>query len=90
MNVTLKLPDEMVREARHLALDENKSLSGLVFDLLDARLKERTGRQEATPSLIETLMLPDAPEWFYEKDFPLPDRKEDLSHREIDFGSDKD
>lgn len=90
MNVTLKLPDEIVREARHLALDENTSLSGLVAELLDARLKERAVRQESVPSLIEALMLPEAPDWFYEKDFPLPDRREDLSHRELDFGTDKD
>jgi hypothetical protein len=30
MNVTLKLPDETVREARHLAIDEKTSLSALV------------------------------------------------------------
>ena len=34
MNVTLKLPDELCREARHRAVDESKSLSSWVTDLV--------------------------------------------------------
>jgi len=34
MNVTLKLPDELCREARHRAVDESKSLSAWVTDLV--------------------------------------------------------
>lgn len=86
MNVTLKLPDEIVREARHLAIDENRSLSTLVADLLGERIKQRAARPKQT--LAEALTLPDAPDWFYEKDFPLPDRKE-TKHREFRFEPDE-
>jgi hypothetical protein len=34
MNVTLKLSDELCREARHRAVDESKSLSAWVADLV--------------------------------------------------------
>jgi hypothetical protein len=85
MNVTLKLPDETVREARHLAIDENTSLSALVAGLLEERLKQRSARPRQT--LAEALRLPDAPEWFYEKEFPLPDRSE-TKHRQFSFEPD--
>jgi hypothetical protein len=85
MNVTLKLPDETVREARHLAIDENTSLSALVAQLLEERLKQRASKPRQ--SLAESLMLPDAPDWFYEKEFPLPDRRE-TKHREFSFEPD--
>ena len=87
INVTLKLPDEMVREARHLAIDENRSLSALVADLLGERIKQRATRPKQ--SLAEALTLPDAPEWFYEKEFPLPVRKE-TKHREFRFEPDEE
>lgn len=85
MNITLKLPDETVREARHLAIDENTSLSVLVAQLLEERLKQRAARPPQT--LAEALRLPDAPDWFYEKEFPLPDRSES-KHREFSFEPD--
>lgn len=87
MNVTLKLPDETVREARHLAIDENTSLSALVCELLEERIKQRSVTEPKT--WMEALRLPDAPDWFYEKDFPLPDRKE-TKHREFAFEPDED
>lgn len=87
MNVTLKLPDEIVREARHLAIDENTSLSALVCELLEERIKQRSATEPKT--WMEALRLPDAPDWFYEKDFPLPDRKE-TKHREFAFEPDED
>lgn len=74
MNVTLKLPDELVREARHEAIDENTSLSGLVEQLLKERIqKKRSGPQKA-PNLAESLLLPDEPEWFAQSGFPLLNR----------------
>jgi hypothetical protein len=85
MNVTLKLPDETVREARHLAIDEHTSLSALVAQLLEERLKQRAPRPRQT--LAEAMRLPDAPDWFYEKEFPLPDRSES-KHREFSFEPD--
>lgn len=87
MNVTLKLPDEMVREARHLALDENTSLSALVCELLEERLRARSSGHQMT--LAEALRVPGMPDWFYEKDFPLPDRNE-TTHREFSFEADED
>lgn len=85
MNITLKLPDETVREARHLAIDENTSLSALVAQLLEERLKQRASKPSQT--LAEALRLPDAPDWFYDKEFPLPDRSES-KHREFSFEPD--
>ena len=38
MNVTLKLPDETCRKARHFAVDENTSLSRWVADVVDAEI----------------------------------------------------
>ena len=87
MNVTLKLPDAMVRAARHLAIDEKTSLSALVAQLLEERLKQ--GGTRPRQSLAEALALPDAPDWFYEKEFPLPDRSE-ARHRGFSFESDQE
>ncbi len=42
---------------------------------------------EKPKSLIEAMRIPDAPDWFYEKDFPLPDRKQ-TKHREFSFQPD--
>jgi hypothetical protein len=89
MNVTLKLPDELAKQARHLALDEGKSLSALVADLLVQRLEKATAPAPKLKSLIETLAVPDMPDWFYEKEFLLPDRKE-TKHREFSFEPDAD
>jgi N-acetylglutamate synthase-like GNAT family acetyltransferase len=86
MNVTLKMPDETVREARHLAIDENTSHPALVAGLLDERIKQRAARPRV--SLAVALRLPDAPDWFYEKEFPLPDRRE-AKHREFSFEPDE-
>jgi hypothetical protein len=87
MNVTLKLPDEVVREARHLAIDENTSLSALVAGLLEERIRRQSAQPHQT--LREALTLPDAPDWFYEKDLPLPDRRE-TKHREFSFEPDEE
>lgn len=74
MNVTLKLPDHLVREARHLAVDEQSSLSALVGELLDARLKARNQPPQKAPNLAESLLLPEEPEWFAQAGFPLLNR----------------
>ncbi len=74
MNVTLKLPDHLVREARHLALDENTSLSALVVELLTRKLEERTAHRSAPKSWIDAFSgEPD--DKFLERDFPMEDRK---------------
>lgn len=74
MNVTLKLPDDLVREARHLAIDENSSLSALVSELLNARLKAGKQATQKAPNLAESLLLPEEPEWFAKTGFPLLNR----------------
>jgi len=89
MNVTLKLPDELTKEARHLALDEGKSLSALVADLLAQRLGKSAASISKPKTWIEALTVPGMPDSFYEKDFPLPDRKA-AKHREFTFEPDGD
>lgn len=73
MNVTLKLPDDLCRKARHCAVDESKSLSAWVADLIEREL-EKPGL-EHKPTLMEALTMPDVPDWFYERELPLEDRK---------------
>ena len=87
MNVTLKLPDDLVREARHRAVNQSKSLSAWMAALVRRELAEPTFSSHEPQSLADALRLPDAPDWFYEKDFPLPDRKE-TKHREFTFEPD--
>lgn len=79
MNVTLKLPDELCKAARHLAVDESKSLSAWVADLVKKELGAERDRE--TKTLAELLADPSTSD----KDFELPDRKKDME-REIDFG----
>jgi len=78
MNVTLKLPDDLCREARHRAVDESKSLSAWVADLVARELKSQAPQKEI--SLLN--LLGDAAT--AERDFDLPDRKADIS-RKIEF-----
>jgi hypothetical protein len=72
MNVTLKLPDDLVREARHRAVNQSQSLSAWMAGLVHRELAAPPPAKEEPKSLVEALRLPDAPDWFYEKDFPLP------------------
>jgi len=87
MNVTLKLPDDLVREARHRAVDQSMSLSAWMASLVCRELAEPSPAPHEHKSLADAMRLPDAPDWFYEKDFPLPDRKE-TKHREFTFEPD--
>lgn len=87
MNVALKLPDELVREARHLALDENTSLSAMVAELLILKVEEKAEPVKPLQTLDEAMMVPGMPDSFCEKDFLLPDRKKS-KHREFTFGPD--
>lgn len=43
MNITLRIPDDLGKRAKHLAVDEGKSLSAVVVELLEKRL-EATGQ----------------------------------------------
>lgn len=89
MNVTLKLPDEVVREARIRAVHDSKSLSAWMADLVRRELaSEPVGEAKVTKTWIEALTVPGMPDSFYEKDFPLPDRKT-TKHREFSFEPDE-
>lgn len=89
MNVTLKLPDEVVREARIRAVHEDKSLSAWVAGLVNRELATPAGEAGKPMTLTEAMRVPGMPESFYEKDFPLPDRRE-TKHREFTFEPDED
>jgi hypothetical protein len=89
MNVTLKLPDELVREARHRAVNQSKSLSAWMADLVSRELHEPQNETEAAMTLAEAMRVPRMPVSFYEKEFPLPDRKQ-TKHRGFTFEPDAD
>jgi hypothetical protein len=48
MNVTLKLPDNLCREARHRAVDAGLSLSGWVSSLIAAELARNSAAKHQT------------------------------------------
>lgn len=90
MNVTLKLPDQVVREARIRAVHDSKSLSAWMADLVRRELAtEPIVETEQPKTWVEALTVPGMPDSFYEKDFPLPDRKT-TKHREFSFEPDED
>jgi hypothetical protein len=84
MNVTLKLPDDVVREARIRAVHDSKSLSAWMADLVRRELgaEQDISKPKAPQSLFEAMQVPGMPDWFYEKEFPLPDRN---AEREREF-----
>ena len=85
MNVTVKLPDELCKQARHRAVDENKSLSAWLADLVRCSLEHDEGKynKEFTKSLCDAFSTHHA-ESVYEKELPLEDRKAG-SVRTFDF-----
>lgn len=88
MNVTMKLPDEIVRKARIRAVHNSQSLSAWMADLVSRELEMPSDETEASMSLAEAMRVPGMPDSFYEKDFPLPDRKT-TKHREFTFEPDE-
>lgn len=40
MNITLRIPDDLGKQAKHLAIDEGTTLSGLVTAMLEERLSD--------------------------------------------------
>ena len=87
MNVTLKLPGDIIREARHRAVNQSQSLSAWLASLVRRELAEAETENHA--SLAEAMQVPDMPDRFHEKDFPLPDRRE-TKHRAFTFEPDDD
>jgi len=82
MNVTVKLPDELCRQARHRAVDESKSLSAWLADVVQKELQ--SAKVKPTKTLAEALTLDKAPDWFFAKDLPLEDRQAG-NVREVSF-----
>ena len=75
MNVTVKLPDELCKQARHRAVDENKSLSAWLADLVKRSLEcTHYDKEEQTRNWCDAFIY-DYPDSFYEKDLPVEDRK---------------
>ena len=54
-NVTLKLDDAVLRKARHLAVEQNTSLSQLLTSLLVERVSERSGYAAAKRRAVRRL-----------------------------------
>ncbi len=77
MNVTIKLPDELVNEARHRAVAHSQSLSQWVADLLRVEIARRHPDMK---TLSERLGHPASAE----RDFELPDRKSEVE-RPVSF-----
>ena len=74
MNVTVKLPDELCKQARHRAVDENKSLSAWLADLIRHSLEHTPDDKLKTKNWCDAFSS-DYPDSFYEKELPLEDRK---------------
>ncbi len=83
MNVTLKLPDDLCREARHRAVDESKSLSAWVAALVERALVD-PARQRDEPKTWMEAFSGDEDDEFLDRDFPLEDRKT-IPNREFSF-----
>jgi hypothetical protein len=54
-NVTVSLPDDLLREARHLAVDEGVSLSRFVARSLEERVDSIRGYRAACQRQLELL-----------------------------------
>lgn len=74
MNVTLKLPDDLCKAARHRAIDESKSLSAWMADLVKRELNKST-HQTTEPMTWMDAFSGDENDEYLSRDFPLEDRK---------------
>lgn len=72
MNVTISLPDDLCKRARHRAVDEEQSLSAWLASLV---ARELSSPAQAHPRTWIDAFSSEQPEWFYEKELPLEDRK---------------
>lgn len=76
MNVTLKLPDELCRTARHRAVDESKSLSACIASLV--------AREVTRPAKPVSLFLSLGDESLADAELDLPDRRKNAV-RPVEF-----
>ena len=83
MNVTLKLPDDLCKAARHRAVDAEKSLSAYMVELLERDLEKSEGKA-VRPKTWMDAFSGDEDDPYLEMDFPLEDRKA-MKIREFDF-----
>ena len=68
MNVTLKLPDDILHEARHRAVARSQSLSQWVADLMHAEIARCHPDRKSLSARLGDPTTAD-------RDFELPDRK---------------
>jgi len=54
-NVTVSLPEDILREARHLAVDRGVSLSRLLAQLLEEHIETVRGRRQARDRQLRLL-----------------------------------
>lgn len=54
-NVTLSIPKDLLRQAKHLAVERGTSLSGLLADCLRRVVRENQGYRQAQRRLLERL-----------------------------------
>jgi len=71
MNVTVKLEDDLIKQARHRSIDEGKSLSAWMADLVQKELKLTKTEKKSLLERLEDHALPDE---VADKDFPLEGR----------------
>ncbi len=55
LNVTVSLPEEVLREARHLAVDKGLSLSGWLAQLVEEQIEGRRRYEEARERQLRLL-----------------------------------
>jgi len=80
MNVTVKLPDKLIKAARHRAVDDGVSLSSWLGSLVEREVSQLNEKPKKT--LAESLAMEGE---FAGRDFEVP--RLDLNMREIDLGS---
>lgn len=83
MNVTLKLPDDLCKAARHLAVDESKSLSTWTADLLRREVESKGSRPEKPRTWLNAFSG-DENDLYLDRDFTLEDCKT-IKIREFNF-----
>ena len=54
-NITLKVEEDLLREARILAAEDDSSVSALLADQLEQLVRERKGYDQARRSAVERL-----------------------------------